>query len=309
MKPKKEKQLKYRLTSIEIWGTKKVKPKDVQKLLKIKIGDFFTPQEIKLINRKAENIFRKDPLFSNAMMPRYKSKGATCLTLDFKNPKSRVLKKIYPVPQKDIRLPNTINNLYENYWKESLKCFSSKKRSINYCRKDGYLFSEDRKKRKYEEAFIEVAEKKYPLLKKVAIEDKNPEKRALATYILGWHHPTKDLVKVLQYNFYDPDFGVQNNAAIALSPSLDISLRTKKFNVPITPIFDLLAMPSGLSRNKALALLYQYAAAGKNLKIIAAKAGKMIKKAAKSKQLNHRDFAVLILGILREKNLALKTDF
>lgn len=306
MKSREKDQVKYRLIGIEIWGTKRIKPIDIQKLLKINIGDFFTPQQIKLINRKVKNIFKKDPFFSDAMMPRYKSANATCLTLDFKNPKSKIFKKIHPVPDKNIILPDAITNLYENYWKESLKCFSSKKRSIGYRKKNGYLFSEDKKKRKYEEAFVKIAEKEYLLLKKAAAEDKNSEKRALAFFILGWHPPTKELVKVLQYGLYDSDFGVQNNAAVALLPSLDISLETKKNNVPIKPIFDLLSMPSGLSRNKALMLLYQYAKAGRNLKLIAKKAGKMLKKAAESKQLNHRDFARLILDILRDKKICLK---
>lgn len=301
MKSREKNQVKYRLIGIEIWGTKKIKPKDIQKLLRIDIGDFFTPQEIKMINRRVKNIFKKDPLFSDSMMPRYKSASAACLTLDFKNPKSKIFKKIHPAPDKNIVLPDAITNLYENYWKESLKCFSSKKRSTGYRKENGYLFSEDKKKRKYEEAFVKIAKKEYLLLRKAAAEDKNPEKRALAYFILGWRPPTKELVKILQYGFYDSDFGVQNNAAVALLPSLDISLKTKRYIVPISPVFDLLSMPSGLSRNKALMLLYQYAKAGKNLKLIAKKAGRMIKKAAKSKQLNHCDFAKLILDILRKK--------
>lgn len=306
MKSREKDQVKYRFAGIEIWRTKRIKPKDIQRLLKINIGDFFTPQEIKLINRRVKNIFKKDPLFSDATMPRYKSENATCLTLDFKNPKSKILKKIHPAPDKNINLSDTITNLYEDYWKESLKCFSSKKRSIGYRKENGYLFSEDKKKRKYEEVFIKIAEKEYLLLKKAAVEDKDPKKRALAFFILGWHPPTRELIKVLQYGFYDSDFGVQNNAAAALLPSLDISLETKKFIVPIKPVFDLLSMPSGLSRNKALMLLYQYAKAGRNLKLIAKKAGKILKKAAKSKQLNHRDFARLILDILRDKRICLK---
>lgn len=295
--------IKYKLIGIEIWGNNKIKPFEIQNLLKIKIGDFYNEAKIEKIKKQAEKILKnKYPLFGSIMMPRYKQEKITCLSVDFINPKSTFIKRIKPNPQKNIIDSKSIFLLYNKYQKELIKCFSDKKRSVGIIYEKSYSFSKDRKLRKYQEKFIILAEKNYYLLINIIKNDKNIQKRAAAIYILGWHPDRKMIIKDLENSFYDSNFEVQNNAALSLIPILQYSLETKSFNVPIEPIFDLIRMPSGLTRNKALALLSQFVFTNKYLGLIKKRVYKIIKKMAESKQLNHSCFAKPMLKIL-SKNI------
>lgn len=298
---KRANKIKYQLTGIDIWGTNKVKKENIEKKLQIKIGNFYSVSEIKRISKKVTELFKKSkqPKFSSVMMPRYKKENITCLTIDFVGKNNLVVNKLRLQPTKHIKIPKRIIDVYDRYQKEIGKCFDYPKRSVGKIFEDGFYFSEDKQLRLYEEKFIKIAKSDYELLLDVAYNHRLASIRAMAFYILGWYPDKKKMIEILHDGFYDSDFQVQNNAAILMIPIVEMALKTKKFKVPIEPVLDLIRMPSGLSRNKAISILFQYVMASKHLSVIKKQAGGIIKKMAKSKQLNHKCFAVPIKEKLR----------
>ena len=293
-----KKIVKYKLSGIEIWDTDKIKPQMVKNALKIKEGDLLTAKQIEIFKKRAEKMLKKNYAdFSSIMMPRYKREQQTCLTIDFKTRNLNAEKNYVAKFNRNIYLPSEISALYKRYENEQKKCFDDRKRKVGKFLKDGFQFSEDAKLRKIEEQFIKIAQGQFPNLKEASQRDRNPRKRAIANFILGWHPDRKKIIDLLESNFYDPNFEVKNNAALSLIPIINES----RYKIKVGPILDLLAMPSGLARNKALAMLYQIISVNRQKVPIKGESLKIIEKSAKSKQINHNCFAKPILDYLRGK--------
>lgn len=292
--------IRYKLVGIELWGNAPSK-KEIIDLLDNK-QSYFSVQEIERFktNLSAKLRARYGSRFSQIMMPRYKETQETCLTIDFINTNANIIAKIYPIPNKQIKINKQIINLYEIYTREIRKCLADSRRNCGKSIQDSSYFSSDKKLQQIEKQLTKIANDNFEILLKASREDRSDKKRAATTFILGWHSNKKKLIPTLQYNFYDPHFEVQNNAALMLIPILMFN----KYSIPINPIIDLLQMPSGTSRNKALALIYHILVNRKQQINFPNVAWQIIKKSARSKQLNHSSFAIPILSSTKQKKSA-----
>ena len=149
-------------------------------------------------------------------------------------------------------------------------------------------------------AFIPIANDNLVLLRDVLRNSNNPEHRAIAAYILGYHREKSIITGDLEYALHDPDETVRANAIRALSAIATLASRGKDklLKMDANPLIGLLNSPVWTDRNNAAVALVTLTE-GRDaslLRLIRQRAGSALLEMSRWKQPEHALSAYILLG-------------
>jgi hypothetical protein len=107
--------------------------------------------------------------------------------------------------------------------------------------------------KKYEKIFVDGVNKNAEALLRIQAQDRDPDARAAATYLLAYLKDGKKVVDAMVGRIHDPDASVRNNALRVLG---DIAEFHPDLLIPDKPIIEALSFPRVSDRSKALYVLY-----------------------------------------------------
>lgn len=151
----------------------------------------------------------------------------------------------------------------------------------------------------YLQQFNTGAAKNADTLERIAIDSKDPAKRAEALFLLSHTNDAARVMPILTKAIYDPNEVVRNNAMLMM-----VSIANKGLDVdyPIKDLADALDFPTTRGRNKAVAVLDILAKSSKYKNAIKAAAAPTLLKLLRLEQPNNHDWAYQTLKDLSGKN-------
>jgi hypothetical protein len=151
----------------------------------------------------------------------------------------------------------------------------------------------------FEDKFVAGVPKHFAAIVRVLREDKVPEKRAAAAFLVAYGKSRADVIAALVPSIPDPASLVRNNVVrvlVMVQKGADTAI------LPLDPLLRALTFPETTDRNKALyalaELLQKSPKPHPQAKVILARAGDMLRAAAALQQPNNRDPAAAILRLL-----------
>ncbi len=130
-------------------------------------------------------------------------------------------------------------------------------------------------------------------------QDKNPERRAAAAFLVGHFSDPREIIKVLSVHVNDRDDGVRNNVMRVIGTTI---LKAKISDIDPRPFLDALDSPYTTDRNKALGILSVTSDMPSAHQLILKEGGQRLLALLRLKQPNNHDFAYLILKKLSHKD-------
>lgn len=218
------------------------------------------------------------------------------LTIDLVDEKDRAERMTFlPDPTKEFADPDGLFKLWQEYEKAGFELLSKGelKSTMPECPVLHCLFGFDHPAlKKYLEAFNNGAAKYKATLIQIIREDKDPEHRAYAAFVLAHLNDVNAVVNAMLPAIPDRHSAVRNNAMRVLA---FIAERRKDADVPLDPILKAINYPTTTDRNKSLYILSGLADNPKNKKAITEKAGTLLLKLLRLNQLNNHDPAYSVL--------------
>ncbi len=149
--------------------------------------------------------------------------------------------------------------------------------------------------RKYEELFVAQSKVHRDALVKAMREDKEPSKRAAATYLLAYLPDANESARIVADALDDPDVDVRS---AALRIYADYAVHHKEVFLPITRLQAALDFPTADDRNKAMAVVAGMASNPIHRRFLILKMGERILHLMQSRQPAISDTAYAAMGIL-----------
>jgi hypothetical protein len=145
----------------------------------------------------------------------------------------------------------------------------------------------------FEKVFVEGAKQHYVGLKQVLKNDKQPDNRAAAAFVLPYYKNGKEIVAAMVERIGDPDAVVRNNVLRVLG---DIAEFHRGIPVPLAPVLKAFDYPRVSDRSKALIVAFQLALHEASAReLIRKTSGSQLLQMLASKQPDHRELAHNIL--------------
>lgn len=158
------------------------------------------------------------------------------------------------------------------------------------------------KLKKYEKIFVEGVKKHEKELALIQSQDRRPEWRAAATYLLPYLKDGKKVISLMVDRIKDPEVMVRNNALRVLG---DIAEFNPEFIIPVKPLLEALEFPRVSDRSKAIYVVYLLALNSKDAReqVLKSSVPTLIQMLG-CKQPDHHDIAHGILRKISGKEFA-----
>lgn len=253
------------MPTVDIYRTKQLSTisvqndfgKDIKKLSEL----FYDKGQMKefglLRNKIISQIKQKgDFAYVGLAVVRYNGEHAAHATIDVvdKDDKSRII-KFLPSPTRNVPDPDHLIKNWQDYQNTGFSIFfnTNKAPTFTICPANHCMFGfDDKRLRKYGPIFNKLVPKNKNKLIKILKEDKDPEKRTYAAYLLAHLKDGKELVNILIPSIYDSSSSVRNAVMRVLAETL---AKHKIADFPIDKLLQALDFPETTDRNKALCSL------------------------------------------------------
>jgi hypothetical protein len=223
-------------------------------------------------------------------------------TIDIVDKGDKRLEVFQKNPDKTIPDPDHLIQSWQEYEKTGSDIFYKEKVGVAYknCPVWHCVYGfDDEKLKKYQSIFDNNVDRNQAKLVQVLRDDKNPEKRAAAVYLLAHIKDGNRLVRILTPSMTDSNLLVRNNVMRVLAESLS---RIKNPDFPIQKAVDALDYPTISDRNKSLYILDSLSKHSRYAKYLVRHAGPQLIGQLKMSQLNVHDLAYGILKRISGKN-------
>ena len=130
-------------------------------------------------------------------------------------------------------------------------------------------------------------------------QDKNPERRTAAAFLVGHFQDPKEIISVLFSHVNDKDDGVRNAVMRVIATTMQ---KSKISDVDVMPFINALDSPYITDRNKALLVLSETTVNANSKKLILQKGGEHLISLLRLKQPNNHDAAYIILKKISGKD-------
>lgn len=242
--------------------------------------------------------------FVNISPIMYPGDKVTHITIDIVDAKQKArLLYFNSTPTKTIDDPAHLVSSWLAYEHEGFEFIFKEKRQPHFdsCPAHHCLFGfEEANFRKYAIQFKAVEQNKAALIN-VLRNDKDPNKRAAAAFLLAHIRSARELVNVLLPSIYDVNEKVRNNAMRVIGLTL---LKEPIDNFPIEKVMRALDFPVTSDRNKAMVILSSLADKPKYAEYISKNAGKELLEELKLEQPNNHGLSYQILKKITRQNYA-----
>lgn len=233
----------------------------------------------------------------------YQKNPVLYMTLDLidKNDKSRVF-RFLKKPEKDIPDKYHVVEAWREYQAMGFDLGLNKKVDLKFksCPVWHCIFGFDYPAfKKYQKIFDSA-----PLqtnLVEMLRNDKNPEKRSAAAYLLAHTKDGRALIKTLIPSMYDSDAGVRNSVMRVLGETLG---KIKDIDFPIEKAIQAIDFPTAVDRNKALYIISSLIKQPRYADYIKKHAGQQLIEQLKMSQENVHGLAYMILKKISGKQYA-----
>ena len=241
--------------TIDFYGLRIVSEKDIQRALKIKIGDDW--MQTLLAVEENRRILKKLPGVADASISL-----VCCNDLDGKSiafvgirEKDAPVLTFRAAPNGKIRLPERILQAGKDFQKAFTQAIDEKDFSEDQSR--GYSLAGNQAVRKVQQNFIEIAAKNIKILRCVLRESADAEQRALAAQVIAYAPNKNAVVGDLIYAVRDSNETVRNNAtrALILFAGYTNSNPKSKIKIPADDFIPMLNSLDWTDRNKSLGVL------------------------------------------------------
>lgn len=232
----------------------------------------------------------------------YPEREATYLTVDVVDEADRAERMSFSsAPSGDVPDPGGLLAAWKEYEDVGLRLLMNGEISSSpTCRAHHCLWGFDHPElAPYRDRFATVPEHKDELIR-VLENDRDPEDRGAAAYLLAHLEGVQEVVDALLPAVTDPDETVRNNAMRVLGivvnehPGVDLDL---------DPVLRAVRFPATTDRNKAMLILFGVAGRPELRDRIARQAGPVLLEALRLQQPNNHDTAYLILKRLSGESL------
>lgn len=168
----------------------------------------------------------------------------------------------------DIKLPDTINSLYDAYFNAFQKAVAAGNAQDDFSK--GHSLMSDSATRSIQQKFVPVANKNFNLLTSVLLTSKDVEERATAAFVIAYANAKQEVVTIYKEAIRDPNALVRNNVVRALSGFAAFAQENPgKLNLDGSIVIPLLNSVYWLDRDKAMFFLVPFTQK-RDKKIIAA---------------------------------------
>ncbi len=304
------------LKAIDVYGTELIDGAWVKAHFGDKIQRYFDTEDDKEGDRLEKEVVdgiraeKKEIGWVKLSPITYYDKGDTpygFVTVDVvetKDMKSRMT--FGPAPTGDVEDPGDLLAAWKEYEKTYFRMLREQK--ISPQRVDCPAFHcmggyKDEALKPYGEKFVSGVPANQDKLVRVLKEDKDPEDRAAAAFLLAHIKDGKKLVELMLGSMQDPASIVRNNATRVI---VNVAMFHAEIPVPVKPILPLLDGPTTTDRNKAVAVLSGLLERPDGDKLYAdvlKSGGPVLLKLLRLEQPNNHDFAYKILKKVSGKDL------
>jgi len=244
----------FKIGTIDIYGNRKTLTEVVLAQLSIKEGDSISHQSFKSADEIAR--IKQIPGVKEVTVNPVccDTAGNLMLYIGIAETDSVILKH-RQAPVKDIKLPDTMINTYNNFIDQIQGAIKNGQGAEDYSH--GYALINYQPARNDQNKFITFAEKSLPVLADVLKNSRYEEDRAAAADIIAYSADREKVVDYLLYATDDPDEDVRNNAARALGVLEDyLVLHPQlKITIPAGPFIRMINSIVWTDRNKGSLVL------------------------------------------------------
>jgi hypothetical protein len=302
---------------VDVYKTDQISAKDINKkfskqLQEIKNimqspGGIISPEnqdKFSLLIKNTNNDIKKmgDFAFVSIAPVMYPNVENIYITVDIVDQKDRKRLALFtPEPTKSLPDPDHLIALWEEYEKTGFELFLKSKSPPTFksCPAFHCIFGfEHPLLKKYQVIFANKVPKDKAQLITILRQDKDPEKRAAAAFLLAHLKNGEELINILTPSMYDPASGVRNNVIRALGMTIS------KMNNPDFPIDKAVAalhFPAETDRNKSLYLISNLVTQPRYAKYVQQHASQELMDNLKMSQLNLHDTSYEVLVIMSGK--------
>jgi hypothetical protein len=303
---------------VDVYKTDQISADDInkkfgKKLLKIKNimlspGGPIAPknqEKFSVILKNMSDDIKKmgDFAFVSVAPVRYPNVDNIYITIDIIDQKDRKRLELFtPEPTKSLPDPDHLIALWQEYEKTGFDIFLKEKSPPPFksCPAFHCIFGfEHAALKKYQAIFENNVPKDKAQLIAILRQDKDPEKRAVAAFLLAHLKNGEEIINILTPSMYDSASGVRNNVIRTLAMTVS---KVKNPDFPIDKAVTALKFPAESDRNKSLYLILNLVTQPRYAKYIQQHASQELMDNLKMSQLNLHDTAYEVLvAMSREK--------
>jgi hypothetical protein len=296
---------------VDIYKTDQISADDINKkfgkqLLKIK-KIMLSPgsststknqEKISLLLKNTNDGINKmgDFAFVSVTPVRYPNVDNIYITIDIVDQKDRKRLQLFKAePTKSLPDPDYLIALWQEYEKTGFDIFLKEKSPPPFksCPAFHCIFGFDHPAlKKYQAIFDNNVPKDKAQLIAILRQDKDPEKRAVAAFLLAHLKNGEEIINILTPSMYDPASGVRNNVIRTLGMTVS---KVKNPDFPIDKAVTALKFPAESDRNKSLYLIFNLVTQPRYAKYVQQHASRELMDNLKMSQPNLHDTSYEIL--------------